>query len=242
MHALLGLEVQSKVSGLGRKNSPSRPAGGSLITLWLEVRVLPAPPRTPIRTECSGDSSISPPIGGSLCGRLVSRTRQLGFGRPFRPCCLWGPQTRSWRGHRDCHKPGQINRSDRASLCWRDHSTGASRRRVTPMPRGSRPSIAAFTRSGARKASDIVMLTWRTLHLSRLAMLSTFAFASSTSSLSQRRPRAIDAIKVARVSDRIGRAWCGGSEAGRSISRRRVNRCFAPRDIKGVRALRSAPP
>ena len=105
---------------------------------------------------------------------------------------------------------------------WRDHSTGASRRRVTPMPRGNRPSIAAFTRSGARKARDIVMLTWRTLHPSRLAMRSTSAFASTTSSLSQRRPRAIDAIKVARVSDRIGRTWCGGSEAGRSISRRRV--------------------
>lgn len=41
----------------------------------------------------------------------------------------------------------------------------------------------------------MVMLTWRKLHLSRLAMLSTFAFASFTSSLSQRRPRAIDAIK-----------------------------------------------
>jgi hypothetical protein len=50
------------------------------------------------------------------------------------------------------------------------------------------------------------MFTWRTLHLSRVAMLSTFAFASSTSSLSQRRPRAMDAIKVARVSDRIGPA------------------------------------
>jgi uncharacterized protein YecT (DUF1311 family) len=34
-------------------------------------------------------------------------------------------------------------------------------------------------------------------------MLSTFVFASSISSLSQRRPRAIDAINVARVSDRI---------------------------------------
>ena len=66
------------------------------------------------------------------------------------------------------------------------------------------------------------MWTWRTLHFSRLAMLSTFAFAFATSSLSQRRPRAIDAIKVARVSDRVGRAWCGGSEIGRSISRRRV--------------------
>ena len=42
--------------------------------VWLEVRILPAPPRTPIRTECSGDSSISPPIGGSRGGHLVSRT------------------------------------------------------------------------------------------------------------------------------------------------------------------------
>ena len=31
------------------------------------------------------------------------------------------------------------------------------------MPRGSRPSMAALTRSGARKASEIVMLTLRTL-------------------------------------------------------------------------------
>ena len=37
---------------------------------------------------------------------------------------------------------------------------------------GSRPSIAALTRSGARKASEIVMLILRTLHPSRLAMLS----------------------------------------------------------------------
>ena len=32
--------------------------------------------------------------------------------------------------------------------------------------------MAAFTRSGARKASEIVMLTFRMLHRSRLAMLS----------------------------------------------------------------------
>jgi hypothetical protein len=47
-----------------------------------------------------------------------------------------------------------------------------SARRATPMPRGSRPAMAAFTRSGARKASEIVMLTFRMLHRSRLAMLS----------------------------------------------------------------------
>ena len=50
------------------------------------------------------------------------------------------------------------------------HSDGASRNRSTPMPRGSRPSTAALTRSGARKASDMVMLTWRTLHFCRVAI------------------------------------------------------------------------
>src|SRR5438132_1258177 len=74
--------------------------------------------------------------------------------------------------------------------------------------------MAAFTRSGARKASEIVMLTFRMLHRSRLAMLSAFAFASARSSSSQRRPRAIDATRSARDSERIGRACCGGSPAG----------------------------
>ena len=45
-----------------------------------------------------------------------------------------------------------------------------------------------------------------TLHCSRFAMLSAVAVASAMSSSSQRRPRAIDATRVARVSDRIGRA------------------------------------
>ena len=46
----------------------------------------------------------------------------------------------------------------RASNCWL-HSAGASRSRSTPIPRGKRPSTAARTRSGARNASEIVMLT-----------------------------------------------------------------------------------
>ena len=46
------------------------------------------------------------------------------------------------------------------------------------MPWGSRPSIAARTRSGARNASEIVMLTLRALHPSRLAMLAALAFVS----------------------------------------------------------------
>ena len=48
--------------------------------------------------------------------------------------------------------------SPRASNCWL-HSAGASRSRSTPTPRGKRPSTAARTRSGARNASEIVMLT-----------------------------------------------------------------------------------
>jgi hypothetical protein len=40
-----------------------------------------------------------------------------------------------------------------------DHSAGASRKVVMPMPRGSRPSTAALTRAGAMNAIDMVMLT-----------------------------------------------------------------------------------
>jgi hypothetical protein len=36
-----------------------------------------------------------------------------------------------------------------------------------PIPRGRRPSTAALTRLGARKASEMVILTCRTLHFSR---------------------------------------------------------------------------
>jgi hypothetical protein len=66
--------------------------------------------------------------------------------------------------------------------------------------------MAALTRSGARNASEIVMLTLRILHPSRFAILSALAVGSDVSSSSHRRPRAIDATKFARVSERIGRA------------------------------------
>jgi hypothetical protein len=57
----------------------------------------------------------------------------------------------------------------RVSNCWL-HSAGASRSRSTPMPRGKRPSTAALTRSGARNASEMVILTCRTLHFWRAAI------------------------------------------------------------------------
>src|SRR5258708_40298777 len=56
--------------------------------------------------------------------------------------------------------------SPSASNC-RLHSVGGSRSRSMPMPRGRRPCTAALTSLGARKASEMVMLTCRTLHFSR---------------------------------------------------------------------------
>jgi hypothetical protein len=53
-----------------------------------------------------------------------------------------------------------------ASNC-RLHSLGGSRSRSMLMPRGRRPSTAALTTLGARKASEMVILTCRTLHFSR---------------------------------------------------------------------------
>ena len=86
--------------------------------------------------------------------------------------------------------------------------------------------MAALTRSGARKASEIVMLIFRVLHCSRLPMLSGLAVGSAMSSSSQRRPRAIDATNLARVSERIGRACSGRIPSGRRISRRRLADVF----------------
>ena len=51
--------------------------------------------------------------------------------------------------------------------------------------------MAALTRSGARKASEIVMLILRMLQFSRWAMLSVVTDGSFVSSSSQLRPRAI---------------------------------------------------
>jgi hypothetical protein len=65
--------------------------------------------------------------------------------------------------------------------------------------------MAALTRSGARNASEIVMLTLRALQLSRFAIVSTVIAGSVMSSFNHRRPLAIEAMRSARFSDRIGR-------------------------------------
>jgi hypothetical protein len=66
----------------------------------------------------------------------------------------------------------------------------------------------------------------QTSRLTRSAMLSVVAVSSARSSSSQRRPRAIDATKVARFSERIGRACCGDIPSGTRIARRRLDIVF----------------
>jgi len=141
--------------------------------------------------------------------RLVSweRCELASFRRPVSGLCKPVPGA-GW----SCNAWDQ---TDSPSIAyWRDHSAGASRRRVTPIPRGNRPSMAPCTSLGARNASDIVILTWRRLHCSRAAICSTVSVPATISS-SQRRPRAIDATSVARVSARIGRASCGAADWAR---------------------------
>jgi hypothetical protein len=59
--------------------------------------------------------------------------------------------------------------------------------------------MAALTRSGARKASEIVMLILRMLQFLRWAMLSVVTDGSFASSSSQLRPRAHESCYSARL-------------------------------------------
>jgi hypothetical protein len=97
--------------------------------------------------------------------------------------------------------------------------------------------MAALTRSGARKASEMVILIFRVLQFSRLAMPSTLAVGSAMSSSRQRRPRAIAATNLARVSERIGRACSGWIPSGKRISQTPLCRHLPPSDRKGARWL-----
>jgi hypothetical protein len=146
-----------------------------------QVRSLSRPPSSP--TEPPKPSStgnlpflrgFSPALFG--CFGLQGRPRSFGpiFNRPSlqqkipfpaarfrRPQPGWQPGLWGvFGGQKRRLKlgPYYCGLSPRASNC-RLHSAGPSRSRSTPMPRGKRPSTAALTRSGARNASEIVMLT-----------------------------------------------------------------------------------
>jgi hypothetical protein len=77
----------------------------------------------------------------------------------------------------------------------RRHSEGGSRSRSIPMPRGRRPSTAALTRLGVRKASEMVILTCRALHFSRAQSSAMVVTRPETTSSSHRRPCAMALTK-----------------------------------------------
>jgi len=204
-------------------------AANSLITAWLEVRVLPGPPRILTQTEISRFIAKCPDLAG-IRARILSLRIVDWITGAVRRLCLCPAKSRfptaeTGDGGDSVRILGQCERRWSNSCC-RDHSAGKSVRRATPMPCGSRPSMAALTRLGARKASEIVMFTLRMLQSSRFAMLSVVTDGSVVSSSSQRRPRAIEAISVARFSERIGRSFRNSVPSGKITSRRRVEFAF----------------
>ena len=107
--------------------------------VWLEVRILSGPPRSPMRTDVSRSPTNSAYFAGifagSNAGRAVSAagrdrdsvdfgSRSLGSANPFlAPAGV-------------AHEDRQVQIDKPNIAYWRDHSAGASRRRVTPIPRG----------------------------------------------------------------------------------------------------------
>src|SRR5215208_440632 len=74
MHALRGREVQSKMSASVRAFR----LGASLITVWLEVRVLPGPPRTLSNLGISRFAQNGPELAGFAVAALVSAETNSG--------------------------------------------------------------------------------------------------------------------------------------------------------------------
>ena len=66
---------------------------GLITTVWLPVRVLPAPPRTPMLTEISRGLTNTPRFCGAA-GPACSLCREEGpLQRQFGAFCLWRPKT-----------------------------------------------------------------------------------------------------------------------------------------------------
>jgi hypothetical protein len=87
------------------------------------------------------------------------------------------------------------------------------------MPRDRRPSTAALTRLGARKASEMVILTCRTLHFSRSQSSAIVVTRPETTSSSHRRPHAMALTKRDRRWNCAGRASLRDASCGSRIWR-----------------------
>ena len=157
----------------------------SLTSRGSQVRSLSRPPSSPTKPRVSRTTKNRPFLWGFLpssfpcaglrrhlwSSRLISGLASLHPKIPFPAAGHDGLGVREELGMRNAEATGGYywGFNPSASNCSL-HSAGASRNRSTPMPRGSRPSTAALTRPGARKASEMVMLTWRTLHFCRVAI------------------------------------------------------------------------
>jgi hypothetical protein len=82
---------------------------------------------------------------------------------------------------------------------WSGHAIGRSTSRLRPKPRGSRPSITALTRSGARKASDNVIRIDRSVLPSFEAIDSIVSSGSDSSLSSQRCAWRIASMRMVRA-------------------------------------------
>jgi hypothetical protein len=90
-----------------------------LIIVWLEVRVLPAPPRSPAQTEISRFSAKSPELA-AIRARILSPWSVEELDACFVVCDRGGPaarrlsSTHAERGAKDC---GEHRKAAR-SCCW----------------------------------------------------------------------------------------------------------------------------
>ena len=157
--------------------------------LWPEKRVFPGKRRL-VRVDCvPGTQFVFSRLHHSLSsnqrfpGSLQKPRIVRGCARPRRLCIarssagaafqtrnLWPGKSFSWETETAVAETGSEDAAQRfrpSAWCCRGHSAGMSQRRVTPIPRGSRPSRAALTRAGERKASEIVIVTFRGLQPSR---------------------------------------------------------------------------
>jgi hypothetical protein len=117
-------------------------------------------------------------MAGFLFDRLISETADLWFGG--RIDAFFSTLEIRFPGNGDAvGASAAIAPKARASGAGGTIRQAGRQGGLLPCHAGSRPSIAALTRSGARKASEIVMLTLRTLQPSRVAMRSAFAPGSA---------------------------------------------------------------
>jgi hypothetical protein len=89
------LTAVSDHSGLSANRAGAQCSELRLIIVWLEVRVLPAPPRSLTQTEISRFSANSPELAGILARVLSPQSVDwISFQGPFRGLCLCRAKSR----------------------------------------------------------------------------------------------------------------------------------------------------